>query len=382
MGSMAINIRTLLLSLLLSITFIAPSTNAQSSNVNSKNQITRPFLGQTITAGQAFDIVWQNLVGDVVTLYLVEGPPSTETVSTIANEINNTGLFTWDVPSSLSPSEDYKIRIIVGSDEGSIKTSDFFTIKIASTTTSPPASTVTAPSFTVTAPTAIMSGQPANCIGWRFVQGNDNCNNLVTRFQDINLTLEKLLEWNPTLGRDCSGLTPRYYICVQIFGSNASGTLSVPQAPLTSPTSSQMQTSTVPAASTSSNTSPPNQSSSPPSDNSNNRTSIIVGSVIGGMALVIGGVLLGIWMVVRERRKRAALQFAPLAKSEHQKPELEATQYHSPREPSELESSSNLTPRVRESRGRAWNFWHKDNHNAVYPAHPQFNPSQSPLELE
>ncbi|KAF3902529.1 hypothetical protein ABW21_db0204955 [Orbilia brochopaga] len=64
-------------------------------------------------------------------------------------------------------------------------------------------------------PTPIQSGQASGCIGWRYIQSEDTCDNLVTRFASINLTKANLLAWNPALKSDCSGLTLKTYVCVQ-----------------------------------------------------------------------------------------------------------------------------------------------------------------------
>ncbi|KAK6355093.1 hypothetical protein TWF696_004217 [Orbilia brochopaga] len=68
---------------------------------------------------------------------------------------------------------------------------------------------------TPTTPTPIQSGQVSGCIGWRYIQSGDTCDNLVTRFASINLTKPNLLAWNPALKNDCSGLTSKTYVCVQ-----------------------------------------------------------------------------------------------------------------------------------------------------------------------
>ncbi|KAF3934543.1 hypothetical protein ABW19_dt0208421 [Dactylella cylindrospora] len=67
-------------------------------------------------------------------------------------------------------------------------------------------------------PSPILPGQVGNCVGWRYTQGSDMCENIVTRFQGapISLTMENLLAWNPALGPNCENFVLKYYICVQI----------------------------------------------------------------------------------------------------------------------------------------------------------------------
>ncbi|EGX48016.1 hypothetical protein AOL_s00081g343 [Orbilia oligospora ATCC 24927] len=66
-------------------------------------------------------------------------------------------------------------------------------------------------------PPKVQSGVVKNCVGWRYVQGNDNCDNIVKRFSKapIALTKANLLKWNPAL-KNGSGLRKGYWVCVRI----------------------------------------------------------------------------------------------------------------------------------------------------------------------
>ncbi|RVD82387.1 uncharacterized protein DFL_006813 [Arthrobotrys flagrans] len=66
-------------------------------------------------------------------------------------------------------------------------------------------------------PSPIQPGVVKNCVGWRYVQGNDNCDNIVKRFSKAPTALTKanLLKWNPAL-KGGSGLKKGYYVCVRI----------------------------------------------------------------------------------------------------------------------------------------------------------------------
>ncbi|KAF3932746.1 hypothetical protein ABW19_dt0205660 [Dactylella cylindrospora] len=96
-------------------------------------------------------------------------------------------------------------------------------VSAASTTTRTTTTTTAAP---VVTPTPIQSGQVGNCIGWRYVQSTDTCANIVSRYAaaPISLTLANLLKWNPALGSNCAGLTPKYFVCVRIDPSKPTST--------------------------------------------------------------------------------------------------------------------------------------------------------------
>ncbi|KAK6500704.1 hypothetical protein TWF506_003468 [Arthrobotrys conoides] len=66
-------------------------------------------------------------------------------------------------------------------------------------------------------PPKVQPGVVKNCVGWRYVQGNDNCDNIVKRFSKapIALTKANLLKWNPAL-KNGSGLKKGYWVCVRI----------------------------------------------------------------------------------------------------------------------------------------------------------------------
>ncbi|KAF3224915.1 hypothetical protein TWF191_005767 [Orbilia oligospora] len=66
-------------------------------------------------------------------------------------------------------------------------------------------------------PPKVQPGVVKNCVGWRYIQGNDNCDNIVKRFSKapIALTKANLLKWNPAL-KNGSGLRKGYWVCVRI----------------------------------------------------------------------------------------------------------------------------------------------------------------------
>ncbi|KAH7140925.1 carbohydrate-binding module family 50 protein [Dactylonectria macrodidyma] len=64
-------------------------------------------------------------------------------------------------------------------------------------------------------PTQTQTSQPSYCNRWHLVGSKDDCESVVNRYGSF-LTLEELLEWNPALDDDCSGMYVDYWICVGI----------------------------------------------------------------------------------------------------------------------------------------------------------------------
>ncbi|TPX09630.1 uncharacterized protein E0L32_009231 [Thyridium curvatum] len=56
-------------------------------------------------------------------------------------------------------------------------------------------------------PTRTKGGQPSYCRSWHLVNSGDTCQSIVNR-NGGDITLDDLQQWNPTLGSDCSGLSP------------------------------------------------------------------------------------------------------------------------------------------------------------------------------
>ncbi|KAM0324885.1 hypothetical protein ACHAQA_007851 [Verticillium albo-atrum] len=96
------------------------------------------------------------------------------------------------------------------------------------TTTTPYSTRYPVTSYNLTAPytaTALppqhtLSGQPSYCNAWHQVAGGQTCTDVVN-FYSNRLTLEQLIEYNPTIGQDCSGLFTGWYICVGIQSQNS-----------------------------------------------------------------------------------------------------------------------------------------------------------------
>ena len=68
-------------------------------------------------------------------------------------------------------------------------------------------------------PKETQPGQSAHCIDWHLVGATETCQTILNRFS--SLTIDDLLDWNPSLLDDCSGLTMGYFVCVSIQPRNS-----------------------------------------------------------------------------------------------------------------------------------------------------------------
>ena len=91
--------------------------------------------------------------------------------------------------------------------------------RIGMTTTSTKRTTTTSKKPTTTGngtatPSPIQTGMTKKCKGFRYIQGNDSCANIQTRFK---ITFQQLYSWNPAIGSKCEALWLRYYVCVAVL---------------------------------------------------------------------------------------------------------------------------------------------------------------------
>ncbi|KAK2746819.1 hypothetical protein FQN57_002861 [Myotisia sp. PD_48] len=63
-------------------------------------------------------------------------------------------------------------------------------------------------------PEKTQPGQPVDCRDWKLVGSADTCDSIVA--SSSWLTKQQLLEWNPALGTDCSGLYVGWWVCVMV----------------------------------------------------------------------------------------------------------------------------------------------------------------------
>ncbi|KAF3167927.1 hypothetical protein TWF225_006670 [Orbilia oligospora] len=106
-----------LTTLLLTLFSVLISPSFVLANYES-NTFTAPLAGDIVTAGTGFQVRWINLDGGIVNLVLVRGTPnSLKTIGALAAGIPNTGVFNWNVPSSLEAGTDYSIEIQSGAEK-------------------------------------------------------------------------------------------------------------------------------------------------------------------------------------------------------------------------------------------------------------------------
>ncbi|EWC46485.1 hypothetical protein DRE_04208 [Drechslerella stenobrocha 248] len=61
-------------------------------------------------------------------------------------------------------------------------------------------------------PSPVQPGTVKNCKTWAYVKDGQTCKDVLARFPKINLA--KLVAWNPAIGKDCTKLWARSYVCV------------------------------------------------------------------------------------------------------------------------------------------------------------------------
>ncbi|OBT71284.1 hypothetical protein VF21_09606 [Pseudogymnoascus sp. 05NY08] len=111
----------------------------------------------------------------------------------------------------------------VKSDCSGLKIHNYYCVAIPSTPTTRTTSYSSTPLPTNgVGPQPEQPGIPEACADYWFVGSVDTCDSIATK---NNITVAQLESYNPALNSDCSGLTPNYYICIEIPGNSAtSGT--------------------------------------------------------------------------------------------------------------------------------------------------------------
>ncbi|OBT87560.1 hypothetical protein VE02_03777 [Pseudogymnoascus sp. 03VT05] len=111
----------------------------------------------------------------------------------------------------------------VKSDCSGLKINNYYCVAIPSTPTTRTTSYSSTPLPTNgVGPQPEQPGIPEACADYWFVGSVDTCDSIATK---NNITVAQLESYNPALNSDCSGLTPNYYICIEIPGNSAtSGT--------------------------------------------------------------------------------------------------------------------------------------------------------------
>ncbi|CBF84879.1 hypothetical protein AN1449.2 [Aspergillus nidulans FGSC A4] len=118
-----------------------------------ENAFNIPKNGYSFTAGEATTLSWEPSTEGTVTLKLQHGEVLTsDSGTTIASSIPNSGSFTWSVPSDIEDYSDYTIEIISDSDPDATNYLPRFSVEGAEevTTTSSTTSTETTTTTTTT----------------------------------------------------------------------------------------------------------------------------------------------------------------------------------------------------------------------------------------
>ncbi|CAG7943197.1 unnamed protein product [Penicillium salamii] len=128
-------------------TSFAVAALAAVAAANSKaNPFNIPTDGYTFKVGEPTTFTWKPTTSGTVTLRLQWGSVTTATSGTaIASNIDNSGSYTWDVPSNLAAQPDYTIEIISDEDSNDYNFIGRFTVEGA---------TVSVTSATATSTTA------------------------------------------------------------------------------------------------------------------------------------------------------------------------------------------------------------------------------------
>ncbi|CAI7674223.1 unnamed protein product [Penicillium pancosmium] len=130
---------------------LAALVAAKSTN----NDFNNPAGGYTFTAGDSTTVTWDHKVGSTISLRLQSGSVTTATSGTaIASNIDNTGSFTWTVPTDLVKGKEYTIEIINDENTNDYNFLPYFTVVgatgSASTSTAAPTTTTSAESTSTT----------------------------------------------------------------------------------------------------------------------------------------------------------------------------------------------------------------------------------------
>ncbi|KAL4986918.1 Ser-Thr-rich glycosyl-phosphatidyl-inositol-anchored membrane family-domain-containing protein [Aspergillus falconensis] len=116
-----------------------------------ENAFNIPKDGYTFTAGEATTLSWDPTTEGTVTLKLQHGDVLTsDSGTTIASSIPNSGSFTWSVPSDIEDYSDYTIEIISDSDTDSTNYLPRFSVEGAETVTTTSSKTTTETTTTST----------------------------------------------------------------------------------------------------------------------------------------------------------------------------------------------------------------------------------------
>lgn len=88
--------------------------------------VTSPNGGEVLYAGASIDITWKSNADGAVTIKLLKGA---STVETIVSNTDNDGLYSWDLPNDMEEGSDYKITLLVSAENLDDESDASFEIK-------------------------------------------------------------------------------------------------------------------------------------------------------------------------------------------------------------------------------------------------------------
>ncbi|KAJ5088198.1 hypothetical protein N7456_011814 [Penicillium angulare] len=125
----------------------AAAFSALVSAGSEANAFNNPKGGYVFTSGDSTTLSWDPTTSGTVSLRLQWGSVTTpESGDAIASSIDNSGSYTWDVPTDLVKDREYSIEIIDDSDSDDYNFLPYFTVAGATETASATASATSASS--------------------------------------------------------------------------------------------------------------------------------------------------------------------------------------------------------------------------------------------
>ncbi|KAK6354721.1 hypothetical protein TWF696_003860 [Orbilia brochopaga] len=193
------------------------TTTDTTSTITSSTLTTDSTSSSETLALETSSTTSQSTSGASTTDYTSATDSSTSTGDSTSSTLTTDSSSTTDSTSTESTSTTDSTSTASSSTLTTISTSTSTTISTTTTTSASTTATTTATTTTNGPPGPTQEGQVANCVQWHPVEDGDTCDTIVTENADspVFLTRVTLLQWNPALGDDCSGLQAGYSICIR-----------------------------------------------------------------------------------------------------------------------------------------------------------------------
>ncbi|KAJ5242490.1 uncharacterized protein N7469_000817 [Penicillium citrinum] len=236
---------------------------ALAAAASTNNDFNNPKGGYSFTAGESTTLTWDHKSGSTVSLRLQSGSVTTANSGTaIASNIDNTGSFTWNVPTDLVKGREYTVEIINDSNPDDYNFLPYFTVAGATGG----ASATSAPSTTSTSAAETSTTEEATTT-------------TTTTTADATTTTEA-----STTATTSSSATKTTATTLTKASSTATTTSSTPSTTASSSTSTS-------SSSTESSSSSPSSSASASSTAVPNTNGSVANRVSAGMLALVAGVI-------------------------------------------------------------------------------------------